>query len=161
MLQSDSLSLFRFASGPLSIEMKNFERNFDSEYALLSPDQQIVYAHDLSGNLTFLNHAGERLLGYSSEEARRMNVADLMCPEIASRILEQVATAAGRSVGTVYEIEILAKDGRRLKLEVSVHLVLRRDRSIEIEGIAVPATSGTWHRTGRPRCLDENFCNAI
>ncbi len=141
--------------------MKNFEWNFDSENALLSPDQQVVYAHDLSGNLTFLNHAGERLLGYSCEEARRMNVADWMRPEVAAQILAQVAAGAERPIGMVYEIELLAKDGRRLPLEVSMHVVSRRGCPIEIEGIAVPATSGTWQRAGRPRCLDENFCNAI
>jgi len=135
----------------------------DSEFdlSLTFPEQEVVYAHDLSGNFTFLNHAGERMLGYSCDEARRMNVADLVRVEVASQILEQVALSAGREIGTVYEIEITAKDGRRLQLEVSMHVVSRQGRPIEIEGIAVPATSNTWARATTPRCLDENFCNAI
>ena len=90
-----------------------------------------------------------------------MNVADVMRADIASQILEQVASNAGRAIGTVYEIEITAKDGRRLQLELSMHIVSRRGRPIEVEGIAVPATSSAWAQARTLRCLDENFCNAI
>ncbi len=120
-----------------------------------------MYAHDLLGNFTFLNHAGEQILGYSCEEARRMNVADLMRAEVAASILEHAALNSRRQIGAVYEVEMTAKDGRRLPLEVSVHVVSRRGRPIEIEGIAVPATSVAWARAKKPRCLDEDFCNAI
>jgi PAS domain S-box-containing protein len=34
----------------------------------------IVYSYDLNGNITFLNHEGERLSGYTSEEACRMKL---------------------------------------------------------------------------------------
>ena len=141
--------------------MRRTAQNSEFDLSLFSPGVKVVYAHDLSGNFTFLNHAGERILGYSCEEARRMNVADVMRAEVASQILEQVASNAGGAIGTVYEIELTAKDGRRLQLEVSMHVVSRRGRPIEIEGVAVPATSNNWARATTPRCLDENFCNAI
>jgi len=141
--------------------MRRLTKTSEFDSSLLSSGLKVVYAHDLFGNFTFLNHAGEQILGYSWEEARRMNVADVMRADVASQILEQVASNAGRAIGTVYEIELTAKDGRRLQLEVSMHVVSRRGRPIEIEGIAVPATSGMWAHAGTPRCLDENFCNAI
>ena len=135
----------------------------ESEFDLssFSPEVKVVYTHDLFGNFTFLNHAGERILGYSCEEARRMNVADVMRAEVASQILEHVASNGGGAIGTVYEIEITAKDGQRLQLEVSMQVVSQHGRPIEIEAIAVPATSGTWARARKLRCLDENFCNTI
>jgi PAS domain S-box-containing protein len=132
-----------------------------SDRASSSSEQKVVYAHDLLGNITFLNHAGELILGYTCEEARRMNVADVMRAEVAAAILGQAASNSHRPFGAVYEIEMTAKDGRRLQLEVSTHVVSRRGRPIEIEGIAVPATSVAWARASRPRCLDEDFCNAI
>jgi len=132
-----------------------------SEGAPSSSEQKVVYAHDLFGNITFLNHAGERILGYSCEEARRMNVVEVMRAEVAAEIIEHAASNSRRPFGAVYEVEMTTKDGRRLELEVSTHVVSRRGHPIEIEGIAVPATSVAWARARKPRCLDEEFCNAI
>src|SRR6185295_18380921 len=41
----------------------------------------IIYTHDLRGNFTSLNRTGERITGYSREEAMKMNVADVITPE--------------------------------------------------------------------------------
>ena len=99
--------------------------------------KNIVYAHDLGGNFTFLNHAGEKISGYSCEEVRRMNVAELVPVEIAAQVREQIVSNVARPVGTVYEIDLIAKDGHRVPLEVSTTLVLRNGQPIEIQGIAV------------------------
>jgi PAS domain S-box-containing protein len=160
-LQSKSGYLSRFAFAPPRVTMNSRRRDSDFDSVLFSTEQKVVYAHDLCGNFTFLNHAGERILGYSCEEARRMNVADVMRADVASRILEQVTSNVGTAIGVVYEIEITAKDGRCLQLEVSMHVVSRRGRPVEVEGIAVPSTSPSLTSAKSPRCLDENFCNAI
>lgn len=100
---------------------------------------KIVFAHDLAGNLTFLNHTGEVVSGYSREEACRMNIAELVPAEIAEHVREQIVRNVTRCVGTVYEIDWIAKDGRRVPLEVSTALVLRNGQPVEIQGIAVPS----------------------
>ncbi|HKZ03177.1 MAG TPA: PAS domain S-box protein, partial [Pyrinomonadaceae bacterium] len=41
----------------------------------------IIYTHDLEGNLTSLNSSGERTTGYTRDEAMRMNVADVIAPD--------------------------------------------------------------------------------
>ncbi|PYS44209.1 MAG: hypothetical protein DMF71_04550 [Acidobacteria bacterium] len=85
--------------------------------ALLETIPRVVYNHDLSGNFTFINETGERLSGYSREEICRMNLVEIVAPEIAGHICEQVIREATRNVGTVYEIEIIAKGGQRVPLE--------------------------------------------
>ena len=118
----------------------------------------VVYAYDLDGNITFLNHEGERLLGYSREEACRMNIAEVIDPQIAGRILEQIMPDAKERVGTVYEIDIIAKDGRRIPLEVSTRVVLRDGKRIEVQGIAVPSVIRNQSSFSKGlRCLDEDF----
>jgi len=134
-------------------------RDFDQHFC--PGEEKVVFAHDLSGNFTFLNHAGEMILGYSCEEARRMNVADLFQPERAAQFQEQITNITTKRIGAVYEIEIIAKDGHRVPLEVSMRLVSRRDQRVEIEGIAVPSTLHIEARAKTPQCLDENFCNTI
>ena len=100
---------------------------------------KIVYAHDLGGNFTFLNHVGEQISGYSCEEACRMNIVEIVPAEIAERVQEQIISNVARPVGTVYEIDLIAKDGHRVPLEVSTALVLRNGEPVEIQGIAVPS----------------------
>ena len=45
-----------------------------------------------------------------------MNIAELLVREIAGRVREQIIHAAKERVGTVYEIDLIAKDGRRVPL---------------------------------------------
>jgi PAS domain S-box-containing protein len=119
----------------------------------------VTYAYDLSGNLTFLSEEGERISGYSRAEACRMNIAELLDPEIAGQVGERIVHDASERVGTVYEIDIIAKDGRRVPLEVSTRMVLLREgHGIEIQGIAVPSVirNPCLSFTGL-RCLDEEF----
>ena len=99
---------------------------------------RIEYAHDLSGNLTFLNKAGELITGYSVNEARQMNIAQVVTPEFNQRIGKQAAQMLKRRPGFVFEIDILAKDGKRLAMEVSWRLIMHAGRLVEIRGIAAP-----------------------
>jgi PAS domain S-box-containing protein len=115
--------------------------------------REIIYAHDLGGNFTFLNHVGEMISGYSCEEACRMNIAELVPAEIAEHVREEIVSNMTRRVGTVYEIDLISKDGRRVPLEVSTTVVLREGQPIEIQGIAVPSV--IRGDSQESRCLDE------
>jgi PAS domain S-box-containing protein len=136
--------------------MQTRQRNQPPGRELIRRASDVTYAHDLSGNLTFLSEAGQRISGYSRDEACRMNITDLMDPEIANRVSEQIIRDARERVGAVYEIDIIAKDGRRIPMEVSTRVVLREGHGIEIQGIAVPSVirDPSLSFAGL-RCLDE------
>ncbi|HSD45816.1 MAG TPA: PAS domain S-box protein, partial [Pyrinomonadaceae bacterium] len=96
----------------------------------------IIYTHDLQGNFTSLNRTGERITGYSREETMRMNVADVIAPEYLDLAREMIAHKAAEHVSTVYEIDIISKKGRRVRLEVSTRLIFRDGIPIGVQGIA-------------------------
>lgn len=96
----------------------------------------IIYTHDLAGNFTSLNRSGERITGYSREEAAAMNVADVIAPEYLSLAREMIAQKESEKVSTVYELDIISKSGRRIRLEVSTRLILRDGKPIGVQGIA-------------------------
>ena len=122
-------------------------------------EREIIFKHDLSGNLTFLNEVGELVLGYSRQEACRMNIVEIVAPEMAERVVECVAAGASKILGTVYEVDIIAKNGRRIALEVSTQAVTRSGQPLEIKGIALPSVlRGAPQASTRLRCLDEEFC---
>jgi PAS domain S-box-containing protein len=100
----------------------------------------IVFTHDLDGRFLSLNRAGERLLGYTREEALSMTVFDVVAPE--SRDLVQ-SVLVGRLAGaaqTAYDLEVEAKGGRRATIEVSSQLVWRHGRPSLVLSIARDVT---------------------
>jgi len=87
--------------------------------------ESIVYAHDLSGNMTFVNKEAELISGYSRKEARLMNITQFIAPEFLAHVRERFNDRAEDELGTVEEIDIIAKDGRRVALEVSTRMISR------------------------------------
>jgi PAS domain S-box-containing protein len=128
--------------------------NCQKENHVMSGDVRIFFTLDLSGNLKSIDPAGEQILGYRRQELRRTNLRHLVAPEFAEYVRQQIARAGIGELGAVYEIEVIAKDGRKVRLEISTRLVMRNDCPFELEGIAL--LRGHVH-VGRPRCLDEQF----
>lgn len=118
----------------------------------------ILFAHDLAGHITFLNEAGERILGYSCQEARELNIAELIAPEFADQVRKQLEGNVREIPGAVVEIDVITKDGDRVALEVSTRIALADGRPTGIEGIAVPSVLRNQDLPRpRPRCVDARF----
>jgi PAS domain S-box-containing protein len=96
----------------------------------------IIYTHDLEGNFTSLNRAGEQITGYSREQAVTMNVADVIAREHLGLARDMIAHKASEKVSTVYEIDIITRQGRRVRLEVSTRLIISNGKPVGVQGIA-------------------------
>jgi PAS domain S-box-containing protein len=120
-------------------------------------DNQIVFTLDAGGNFRFVNNAGERLCGYSRHELSRMNVAQIIRPCFANYMRQQLRRNLRQRFGTVYEVEVLTKQGRSVMLEISIHLVRDSQHAIEIHGIAFQPKESEREKRLKQRCLDERF----
>ncbi|HEX8130302.1 MAG TPA: PAS domain S-box protein [Pyrinomonadaceae bacterium] len=96
----------------------------------------LIYTHDLAGNFTSLNKTGERITGYTREEAASLNIAQVIAPEHLTLALEMMARKEWFDEASVYEVDIIAKDGRRVPLEVSTRLVYQNGEPCGVQGIA-------------------------
>ncbi|HUE81926.1 MAG TPA: PAS domain S-box protein [Pyrinomonadaceae bacterium] len=96
----------------------------------------IIYTHDLAGNFTSLNRSGELIIGYTREEAARMNVADVIAPEYLKIARQMMARKETSLVPTVYELDVFTKDRRRVRLEVSTRLIHHGGKAVGVQGIA-------------------------
>ncbi len=96
----------------------------------------IIYTQDLEGNYTSLNRAGEQITGYTREEALRMNVADVVAPECLDKARRMISAKLASDTETVYDLEIVTKDGRRVALEVNSRLIYQDGAPIGVQGIA-------------------------
>ncbi|HEX3085215.1 MAG TPA: PAS domain S-box protein, partial [Pyrinomonadaceae bacterium] len=108
---------------------------------LIENANDIIYTHDLKGNFTSLNKVGELVTGYSCEEALTMNIADVLTPNSMDVARQMLARKAEEKIATVYELEIFAKSGRRVALEVSTRLIYAAGIPIGVQGMARDITA--------------------
>ena len=114
--------------------------NPEQIFELLENANDLFYTQDLDGNFTWVNNAALELTGYTLEEARRMNMRDIVAPEY--RELADVARQqrmAGKAVPN-YEIEIIAKGGHRLTVEISARVIFRDGNPVGVQGTARDVT---------------------
>ncbi len=97
----------------------------------------VIYTLDLEGRITSVNKRAEQLFGYRREEVQGRSAADLVLPEHHARMHEALRRKlAGDESPTTYEVEVVARDGRRVPMEVSSRLIVRDGRPVGIQGIA-------------------------
>src|SRR4030095_8108794 len=86
--------------------------------------KDVMYVHDLSGRYTLVNKAAEVLMGYSREELLQMSVFDVVPSDQFARIGANLKQKLeDHQLPTIYEVEAITKDGRRVPLEVSTRLL--------------------------------------
>jgi two-component system, cell cycle sensor histidine kinase and response regulator CckA len=100
----------------------------------------IIYSHDLEGNYTSMNKAGERITGYTHEEALKLNLTQTVAPECLEKARQMLRSKlAGENI-TAYDLVILAKDGRRIAVEVNTRVILEDGVPVGVQGIARDVT---------------------
>jgi PAS domain S-box-containing protein len=122
-------------------EQKRVERALresEEKYrSLLENANDLVYSHDLEGNYLTINRACQVVTGYSREEILGgLNIAQVVAPEHLERAREMMGLKLNDPSPTIYELDIITKDGRRLTLEVSTRVSQRDGQGAIIEGIA-------------------------
>lgn len=95
----------------------------------------LIYTHDLKGNFTSINRAGEIITGYTRDEAAEMNIAQVVAPEFLEGARRMTALKLAGEVPTAYELEIIAKDGHRVSLELSTRLIFQDGKPVGVQGV--------------------------
>ncbi len=117
-------------------QIENALRQSEEKYReLIENANDVFYTLNASGEFTSLNNAGERITGYTREEALRMSISDVIRPEDIERVRQRIAkNLAGERQGN-FELEIIAKDGSRVMLDISSRLIFQDGAVTGIQGI--------------------------
>jgi two-component system, cell cycle sensor histidine kinase and response regulator CckA len=99
-----------------------------------------IYSHDLNGNYTSINNAGEQITGYTREETLTMNFVQTVAPDFVEIAQELIAGKLAGEKGSACDLEIVAKDGRHIALEINTKLVFRDGALIGVQGTARDVT---------------------
>lgn len=95
----------------------------------------LILTTDLEGNITSFNRMSEQISGYTRQEALSMNIEQLIFPQSLEKVREMVAEKLKEQVNVIYEIEGVAKDGRRIPLEISSSPIYKKDKIVGIQAI--------------------------
>jgi PAS domain S-box-containing protein len=119
-------------------ELRQSEEKYRS---LLENANDIIYSHDLEGRYLTINRAGEKITGYTREEILGgLNIAQVVAPEHLEKARRMTAQKLKDPSPTVYEVDIITRDGRRLTLEVSTRISYLGGQPVAVEGIARDVT---------------------
>ena len=113
----------------------------------------MIYTRDMDGNNTSINAAGEKLTCYSQEEFLQLNMNQIIVPEHVALAKEKIAQKLAGNAGSSYETDILAKDGRRITLEVNTRLIFRECVQCRFHRRNYITKAGTV----TDQCIDQNM----
>jgi PAS domain S-box-containing protein len=100
----------------------------------------IVFSQDRRGHLTAVNGAAEEVTGYRRAELLARGLSDFIVPERRDeiqRLFERLL--AGDELPARFETQLVARDGRRVPIEMIVRATragARREQIVGVEGIA-------------------------
>jgi len=122
--------------------------------ALLDSADEIIFSHDLEGNITSMSSSGEQLTGYAQDEWLSLPVSQIFGPahrEVAERLVRQLLDERRQSF---CEIEMVTKHGEGVRVEASLHLVYQLGTAVEIQWIAressaTDLSAGAFFRNAR------------
>lgn len=101
---------------------------------LVKGARDFIYTHDLQGKISAINQAGETTIGYSSAEVLGMSFFDLVVPEQRPFLEQQLQSMVAGGTPASFELEMLAKGGRRVVLETSIRPIHQDGKLVEVQG---------------------------
>jgi two-component system cell cycle sensor histidine kinase/response regulator CckA len=95
-----------------------------------------IFTTDLDLNFTSLNAVAETLTGYPRAQANGLNVSAMVTPETLEVVRRKLDEQRTGRPASMYETEILTREGRQVPIEVTARLVYRDNRPVGTLGIA-------------------------
>jgi PAS domain S-box-containing protein len=95
-----------------------------------------MYVHDLDGTYISVNHAAEELSGYSREEIVGHSFTEFIATEHIKQVRNNFCGKIATRGQTSYEVDVIAKDGRRVPVEVSSRAIYENGVIVGVQGTA-------------------------
>jgi PAS domain S-box-containing protein len=95
-----------------------------------------IYVHDLEGNYIRVNHAAETLSGYQREEIVGHNFVEFVAADDLPFGRKTFYAKLAEQGETAFEVDVIAKDGRRVPVEVRTRPIYENGVMVGVQGIA-------------------------
>jgi PAS domain S-box-containing protein len=95
-----------------------------------------LYVHNLEGTYISVNRAAERLSGYTREEIVGHNFTEFIASDHIQNVRHNFCAKLAAQGETSYEVDVIAKDGRRVPVEVSSRAIYENGILVGVQGMA-------------------------
>lgn len=95
-----------------------------------------IYVHDLEGTYLKANRAAEELSGYTREEIVGHQYTEFIAEEHVNFVRKTFCAKLALQGETSYEVDVIAKDGRRVPVEVSSRAIYENGQIVGVQGMA-------------------------
>ncbi len=102
---------------------------------LFESARDAVYVHDLTGVYISVNRAAEILSGYSRDQIIGRHFSKFLAAEQRRAVIQHLEQRLRQPGGTSYEVEVIARDGRRIPVEVSSSLIYEDGEPVGVMGL--------------------------
>lgn len=130
----------RTCSPELVAQFRDYQAECEAYRELFENAHDAIYTHDLQGRYLSANKAAEELVGYSNEEILGRCIADFVPVEYMDDIKYRTRQKIAEPQTTAYELEVIARDGRRIPIEVNSRLFYENGKPVGVQGIARDVT---------------------
>ncbi len=117
--------------------VRNYEQRF---HELFENAKDILFTLNLEGNITSLNKSAEDVMGWSRHEVLQTNIKNYVIPEHLNLCTQMMKLIVSEQPLQHFEIAMLRKDGGKVLLEVSAHLLQSNGVKVGVQGIARDVT---------------------
>jgi diguanylate cyclase (GGDEF)-like protein/PAS domain S-box-containing protein len=93
----------------------------------------MVITIDLKGNITSVNKMAEEITGYSVEDVIGKNVSCLLHPDHLKKARKMIECKIRGEARTVYDLDIISKDGRVTPSEISSNLMFQSGQPVGVQ----------------------------
>ncbi len=100
---------------------------------LLDNANDMVITIDLKGNITSVNKMGEKITGYNVEDIIGKNVSCLLNPSHLKKARKMIEYKIKGEAKTVYDLEIISKDGHVTPSEISSNLMFQSGQPVGVQ----------------------------
>jgi two-component system, OmpR family, sensor histidine kinase VicK len=96
-----------------------------------------VYTVDVTtSQFTSINPAASKLTGYPPDELMGGLITSIIAPESLEKVRKMIQKKMKKDQPTVYEVELIHQNGRRIPVEISSRIIYKNGKPSEILGIA-------------------------
>ena len=103
--------------------------------SLVENSSEKIYTHDLQGYSTSISKAFEQLIGYTHQEICNTNFCKIISPECVDSVWRSVLRMLADRKPSSYEAIMVTKEAQRIPVGVTIHLVFKKGRPVEVQGI--------------------------
>ena len=103
---------------------------------LFETARDAIYVHDLEGKYIRVNRAAETLTGYERDETVGHNFAEFVAAEHVRYVHNSFYAKLAKLGETAFEVDVIAKDGRRVPVEVLSRAIYENGVMVGVQGTA-------------------------